>query len=166
MCNILCNAYEWWTCCTAVKDLRSCSSSTDSRLDLVSNPALARAWMSGSSAGENKLVIIIDREILLGATLAVNNFYEVNLIHFCLSVDDTNSVLYNAMLTKAEADKRPYALRSCSSSTDWRLDLVSKSAPARAKMSALWAGASGVVKYPDGNGFPRSYNSFWCFIWS
>ena len=37
------------------------------------------------------------------ATLAIADVNEINTIHLWLSVDDTNSVTYNAMLTKAEA---------------------------------------------------------------
>ena len=49
--------------------------------DLVSEPALARAGMSGSWAGVSRVVKYPDGKVFLEATLADDDLYEVNPMH-------------------------------------------------------------------------------------
>ena len=69
----------------------------------MSEPALARAGMSGLMGGVGGVVEYPNGKDCLEATLAIDDFYEVNLFYFLLSVYDAYSVTYNAMLAKAEA---------------------------------------------------------------
>ena len=50
--------------------------------DLVSEPALTRAGMSGSWAGVSRKVKYPDAKVFLEATLADDNINEVNPLHF------------------------------------------------------------------------------------
>ena len=50
----------------------------------------------------SRVVKYPDGKVFLEATLAHDDLYKVNPMHFFLPEDDANSVTYNAMLTKVK----------------------------------------------------------------
>ena len=71
--------------------------------DLLSEPALARAGMTGSWSGLSQVVMYPFGKVFLEATLCDDDLHEINPVHLCLPAEDDECVAHNAMLTKGEA---------------------------------------------------------------
>ena len=69
----------------------------------MSEPASARAAMSSSWVGVSRVVKFPDGKVFPEATYAIADVNEDNPMYLWLSVDDANSVTFNAMLTNAQA---------------------------------------------------------------